>query len=402
MTYFLRTDHVLAIFFCIAIVVSFGERAAAQQQPQPQPPKSGRPVRGILNQKAPSFGVIQWRHLPKGKTTIDIDDFKGKVLYLYGFQSWCPGCISHGFPTLQKLTKRFEGVDDVAFVAVQAVFEGFSTNTPDAAWRTAKRFGLSIPVGHDGSNGKRSVLMGRFRTGGTPWSVIIDKNGVVRFNDFFIEADDASKMINQLRAEKPKEITDRGGDEHAAPAATVQTLPASRGGQDVIGMKMPILQFDRWINDLRKLSKPKKNQVTLYRWWTDTCPYCESSLPAFEQLRKKYEKDGLAVVAVYHPKPVRRVASDVLVKRAEEFGYHGVVAEDRDWSELRKAYLDLRPREATSVSFLVDQKGVIRFLHPGPVLFESDDPKNAQENSDFELLDRAVGAVLAEGGEEEG
>ena len=153
MTCSLRTNRVLAILFCVATVFLFVGKATGQQ---PQAPKSKRPARGILDQKAPSFGVTQWRNLPKGKTTLDIDDFKGKVLYLYGFQSWCPGCISHGFPTLQKLTKRFAGEDEVAFVAVQTVFEGFNTNTPGAAWRMAKRFNLSIPIGHDGSNGKRS------------------------------------------------------------------------------------------------------------------------------------------------------------------------------------------------------------------------------------------------------
>ena len=41
--------------------------------------------------------------------------------------------------------------------------------------------------------------MQRYRTGGTPWVVIMDKQGVVRFNDFRITPDRAKKMIDELR-----------------------------------------------------------------------------------------------------------------------------------------------------------------------------------------------------------
>ena len=43
---------------------------------------------GILNQKAPSLGVSKWFYLPEGKTTFDLKDVQGKVVYLYCFQSW--------------------------------------------------------------------------------------------------------------------------------------------------------------------------------------------------------------------------------------------------------------------------------------------------------------------------
>ena len=92
---------------------------------------------GILKRQAPSWKVTQWFHLPDGKTSLDVDDFKGKVVYLYCFQSWCPGCHSHGFPTLQQLTKHYANDPDVAFVAIQTTFEGYGFNTlvrPKPPW----------------------------------------------------------------------------------------------------------------------------------------------------------------------------------------------------------------------------------------------------------------------------
>lgn len=101
---------------------------------------------GILGQAAPELGVESWINLPAGKKTIRLADYRGKVVYLYCFQSWCPGCHSHGFPLLSKMVSHYQGQDDVVFLAVQTVFEGFRTNTREAANQVAtEKFGLSTP-----------------------------------------------------------------------------------------------------------------------------------------------------------------------------------------------------------------------------------------------------------------
>ncbi len=348
-----------------------------------QAPLAAQPqARGILGRPAPSWDVAQWAKLPPNSKSLDITDFSGQVLYLYCFQSWCPGCRQHGFPTLVDLVDRYEGVDDVAFVAVQTVFEGYQINTAQAGWRMAQEFGLEIPIGHDGGNGRRSTLMRRYRTGGTPWAIIIDKRGTVRFNGFHITPDAAAELIDQLR------------DESLIASAPIKTLPPSRGGQDRVGTRFPKLDFDRELPAQTEDSDPKQVRATLYRWWTNTCPFCEASLPAIEKLRQEYGPKGLRVVGVYHPKPQRTVDDESVLAMAQRFGYKGELAIDADWSQLRKAYLSSGRRRATSVTFLVDKDGVTRFLHPGPVLFPSDDPQYETENDDYQLLKQAIEALL--------
>ena len=156
------------------------------------------PKVGILGRQAPRWQVDQWFNPPEGRDGIDVSDFRGKVLYLYGFQSWCPGCHRYGFPTMQRLIDHYRGNDDVAFVAIQTTFEGFTTNDADGAKRTVERYGLTIPVGHSGSRGRRSPIMQQYRTGGTPWIVLIDRTGRVRFNDFHIELTRAIEMIDTM------------------------------------------------------------------------------------------------------------------------------------------------------------------------------------------------------------
>jgi len=157
--------------------------------------------RGILGKQAGSWGASDWIQLPEGKKDLNPSSFEGKVLYLYCFQSWCPGCHSSGFPTLKKVSDHYKGKDDVAFVSIQTVFEGFGANTPAKVPEMAKRYGFSFPMGHSGSEANRSELMRNYRTAGTPWVIIIDKKGVVRYNDFHISPAKANKLIETLRAE---------------------------------------------------------------------------------------------------------------------------------------------------------------------------------------------------------
>lgn len=154
---------------------------------------------GIKGQAAPAWDAGHWRNMPDHVRGLNVADYEGKVLYLYFFQSWCPGCHSHGFPTLAALTESYKDDEKVAFVAIQTVFEGFSSNTPKRALESIERHGLTIPVGHSGGKNKRSNIMADYRTGGTPWTVIIDPKGIVRFNGFHISPDQARGIIDSLR-----------------------------------------------------------------------------------------------------------------------------------------------------------------------------------------------------------
>jgi hypothetical protein len=98
---------------------------------------------------------------------------------------------------MKRVIEHFDGSDGVGFVAVQTVFEGYDVNTVDQAKASTDEFDIHVPVGHDGGPDK-SLLMRRYRTGGTPWIVIIDRDGTVRFNDFFIGPEAAISLIDQL------------------------------------------------------------------------------------------------------------------------------------------------------------------------------------------------------------
>ena len=158
--------------------------------------------RGIVGQNAPEWKTSDWHQLPGGSNKgLNPADFKGKVIYLYFFQSWCPGCHRSGFPTLKKMTEQFSKDNEVAFVVIQTTFEGHSINDVSKLAKTADRYQLRIPFGQSSGKSGTPEIMRKYRSGGTPWTVLIDKNGKVRFNDFHISSKKATQLINTLKSE---------------------------------------------------------------------------------------------------------------------------------------------------------------------------------------------------------
>jgi peptide-methionine (R)-S-oxide reductase len=153
---------------------------------------------GIVGETAPEFRFDQW--LDNVDADLRIADIDEPVIYLYNFQSWCPGCHSHGFPTLDTVrnTLEIDGfADHVKFIAVQTVFEGHETNTTEAARESLSRHGLGdVALGHD--SGHPPTIMSDYRTGGTPWTVLIGPDRTVLFNGFQLDADAAVELIETV------------------------------------------------------------------------------------------------------------------------------------------------------------------------------------------------------------
>ena len=143
---------------------------------------------------------MQW--LTPIETEVHLDRVSEPIVYLFAFQSACPGCHSHGFPTLRSVRDMMTSdgtADQVAFVAVQTVFEDVDENTPEAAKASMTRYGLGdITLGH--TMGDPPALMNDYRTGGTPWTVIVGPPPLrkVLFNDFHVDARSAVTAMQTL------------------------------------------------------------------------------------------------------------------------------------------------------------------------------------------------------------
>lgn len=171
---------------------------------------------GILDEPAPELGVTQWIDAAgQPMAGYGLDKMPGAFKLIFCFQDACPGCHLTGFPALTRLVEAFRGARWVSFAAVQTVFEDFESNTVDRVAANQRKYALPIPFGHDagaGHEGAGSVLMQRYRSGGTPWFILVDADGMVVYNHFRI---DTEKLIAYLK---------RAESAPAAPTPDANTL----------------------------------------------------------------------------------------------------------------------------------------------------------------------------------
>ncbi len=149
-----------------------------------------------------------------------------------------------------------------------------------------------------------------------------------------------------------------------SPASACATTPSE--GIELIGTTAPQWDVIEWINSKPLSLDELKGSVVLVRWWTGPeCPYCATSAPNLNALYANYQPKGLVVLGFYHhksPTPLTRQHVEELVKR---YRFQFPVAIDPGWQTLKRWWLDGHDRRWTSVSFLIDQAGIIRYIHPG-------------------------------------
>lgn len=172
-------------------------------------------------------------------------------------------------------------------------------------------------------------------------------------------------------------------------------------GSDRIGVAAPPFRFDGWLNSEPLSLESLRGRVVLVRWWTDTCPFCASSSPALRSLHAQYGPLGLSVVGVFHPKAGRDDPLDVarVQSAVERRGFEFPVAIDWDWraGTLKEWWLTGPERPATSVTFLLDKSGVIRFIHPGMEYHDTDGPDDhAMCVDDLARIRGTIELLLAE------
>ncbi len=137
-------------------------------------------------------------------------------------------------------------------------------------------------------------------------------------------------------------------------------------GQELIGTKAKEWEVGQWLHSKPLRLEDLKGKVVLVRFWTAPgCPFCTASAPALNEFHEKYHDQGLEVIGFYHHKSPSPLDPEEVQRYAKKFGFKFPVAIDYDWKTLRRWWLDGRERGWTSVSFLIDRKGIIRHIHPG-------------------------------------
>jgi len=187
------------------------------------------------------------------------------------------------------------------------------------------------------------------------------------------------------------------GGPRAAPDAPAADAADPDSPAELLDRPARAWSFDRWVDTPPLTLAGLRGKVVLVRWFNTGCRYCGNTLPAIETLRRRYGDRGLVVIGVFHPKPPRPV-SDAFVRRtARKLGFTGPLAVDEEWTTLNRWWLANHPdRNWTSVSFLLDREGVVRWAHGGGEYHASQDPRHAACEVRLHDLERTIERLLGD------
>lgn len=162
-------------------------------------------------------------------------------------------------------------------------------------------------------------------------------------------------------------------------------------GDELIGKSAQEWDVRDWVNSKPLQLKDLSGKIVLVRFWTAPgCPYCAASAPALNEFYDKYHAQGLEVVGFYHHKSSEPLRAEDVNHYAGKFGFNFPIAIDYDWKTLRQWWLDADERRWTSVSFLIDRRGIIRHIHPGGQYIKGDTDYARLESKVQELLREEV------------
>jgi peroxiredoxin len=138
--------------------------------------------------RAPAFSA---RAL-EGDASISLSQYRGKVVYLDFWASWCAPCAA-ALPALDALRKEFP----------QDQFRVLAVNV-DSDPKLARQFLERRPVGYPSAADPEGTLPAQFEVETMPTSFLIDRQGVIRHvHRGFVrdDVDDLRRRIQKLVAE---------------------------------------------------------------------------------------------------------------------------------------------------------------------------------------------------------
>jgi hypothetical protein len=132
---------------------------------------------------APDWHVSHWFNVPAPLTLAEL---RGKVVLAIAFQMLCPGCVAVGLPQALRAHAAFPG-SDLAVIGLHTVFEHHEAQgTPEALTAFLHEYRIGFPVGIDARSDAGPIprTMQIYGMRGTPTTLLIDRRGRLRLNQF--------------------------------------------------------------------------------------------------------------------------------------------------------------------------------------------------------------------------
>lgn len=143
----------------------------------------------MVKKEAPAFSLVD----NDGKT-VSLSDYKGKVVVLDFWATWCVPCLA-SFPGMQAAQNKYAKDPDVAFLFIDT-YERVNNYKEKAAELMLKQ-GYKFHVLFDEMKALPKATVTAYGIYGIPTKVIIDKNGYIRFQAAGTD-EGAEKLVQEL------------------------------------------------------------------------------------------------------------------------------------------------------------------------------------------------------------
>jgi len=123
-----------------------------------------------------------------GKGTVSLAQYRGKVVYLDFWASWCAPCLK-AIPEIEAMRKELAGEKGFQIVAVNL----------DQDTKKALRFLAKHPIGYPSASDPKGRLPKQFGVDTMPTSYVIDGEGVIRVVHRGFQRGDGAKLRAEIR-----------------------------------------------------------------------------------------------------------------------------------------------------------------------------------------------------------
>jgi len=137
-----------------------------------------------VGQKAPEFTAPAL----DGAKSVSLGAYRGKVVYLDFWASWCPPCLT-SLPLLEELRKQFPS-DQFQILAVNV----------DQDPEKARNFLAHTQVGYPSATDPKGRIPGIFGIETMPTSFLIDRSGVIRYVHHGFRKGDVAPLRERIQS----------------------------------------------------------------------------------------------------------------------------------------------------------------------------------------------------------
>jgi thiol-disulfide isomerase/thioredoxin len=153
--------------------------------------------------------------------------------------------------------------------------------------------------------------------------------------------------------------------------------PHAMPDSEWIGKQAPELADGSWINSPGLSLKALRGKVVVLEFWTFGCYNCRNTLPYVKGWYTKYAGPQFEMVGVHTPEFDREKDLSNVRREVARLGISYPVVTDNDYRTWDRYHQRYWP-----VIYVVDKRGVIRYLHIG--------------EGDYDETDREIASLIAE------